>query len=198
MIRALVRADMRLLDRLFEDKRYTTVLLVGWMFTSVTIFWWLGAFHVQFMTFGPSNKTVFMGLVIDNWTKWLFLATFSFCNTCVNEFLGSALGPWFTNTVQDQKCQTLPYSKFTCLAIAQIFTIYEHVMSVFGIFLMFSQIDFMLLRMLADLLVNQYSMNRFMLNKIIVPGRSSIEESLLADELLDDGLLDDGLGVDDI
>jgi hypothetical protein len=166
-------------DKLFEDKRWTCVLLSLWMCTSVTIFWYLGAFHVQFMTTGPSDGTIFMGLVINNWPKWWCLATFSFCNTAINEFLGSALGPWFINTVQDHKCVQLPYSKFTCLLISQIFTVYEHVMSVFGIFLMFSQIDFMLLRMSADLLVNQYSMARFMLHKKVRLCTDPDEEDVL-------------------
>jgi hypothetical protein len=157
-----------IMDRLFEDKRCTCVLLIVWLTTSVSIFWYLGAFHVQFMTVGPSEETVFMGLTIDNWPKWYCLAGFSFCNTAINEFLSSALGPWFINTVQDHKCVNLPYTKFTCLFISQILIVYEHIMSIFGIFLLFSQIDFMILRMCADILVNQYSMNRFMMGKKVV------------------------------
>jgi hypothetical protein len=177
-----------LLEKLFEDKRYTTVLLTTWMSLSVMIFWYLGAFHVQFMTMGPSNGTIFMGLVIDTWNKWWCLASFSFCNTAINEFLGSALMPWFTNTVQDHKCSTLPYSKNTCMVISQMFTIYGHVMSVFGIFLMFSQIDFMLVRMVADIGVNQYSMRRFMIHKDVAETHSLVstdDTETEVDELLD-------------
>jgi hypothetical protein len=161
------------------------MLLMAWMCTSVGIFWTLGAFHVQFMTFGPSSATIFMGMTIDNWFKWWCLASFSFCNTGVNEFLGSALGPWFINTVQDQKCTKLPYSKLTCLAISQLFTVYEHVMSVFGIFLMFSQIDFMLLRMAADLIVNQYSMTRFMLHKDVTDLDVHTRAHIVAEEYVE-------------
>lgn len=47
-------------------------------------------------------------MVIDNWFKWGCLAVFSFLNTAVNEFLGSALVPWFTNTIMDHK-STAPF-----------------------------------------------------------------------------------------
>lgn len=84
----------------FEDKRATTCLMLAWMVVTCVIFWFLGAFHIKFMTFGPSNGTMFMGMTIDTWPKWSALAGFSFWNTAMNEFLGSALGPWFVNTIQ--------------------------------------------------------------------------------------------------
>lgn len=83
-----------------QDKRATTCVLLLWMTVTCSIFYFLGAFHIHFMTFGPSPKTTFMGMTIDTWVKWNALAAFSFTNTAMNEFLGSALGPWFTNTIQ--------------------------------------------------------------------------------------------------
>lgn len=70
------------------------VLLVVWMVSSCLIFWLLGAFHVHYMSVGPSAESAFMGMTIDNWWKWSALAVFSFLNTAINEFLGSALIPW--------------------------------------------------------------------------------------------------------
>lgn len=73
----------------------------------------------------------------------------------------------FTNTIQDHKTKYLPYSKGVCMLITQIYTIFCHVMSIFGIFLLFSQIDFLVIRTIADLLVNQYTTTMFMQNKIV-------------------------------
>jgi hypothetical protein len=78
---------------LFEDKRYTMILLVTWMVIACIVFYQLWAFHMHFMTFGPSDKTIFMGMTIDTWNKWYCLAAFSFINTAINEFLGNALMP---------------------------------------------------------------------------------------------------------
>ena len=158
-----------LVDVLFENKIATTFLVVAWMLFTCCLFYTLGAFHMQFMTFGPSPHTTFMGMVIDTWVKWAALACFSFLNTAMNEFLDSALAPWFTNTIQDHKTKYLPYPKMTCLAIVQLFTLYTHVMGVFGIFLFFSQVDFLLIRLAADLIVSHYVTIRFMEPKRVDP-----------------------------
>lgn len=84
----------------FHDKRFTVGLLFVWMFVTCTIFSFLGAFHNQFMTLGPSENTVFMAMKINTWHKWYALATFSMLNTTVNEFIASSLVPWFQNTIQ--------------------------------------------------------------------------------------------------
>lgn len=89
-----------IVKKLFDDKRYTVGLLLVWMVTVCTIFYFLGAFHMNYMHVGPSSETVFMGLKIDNWTKWSSLAVFSFFNTCINEFISNSLAPWFLNSLQ--------------------------------------------------------------------------------------------------
>lgn len=92
--------DMWLVKRFFHDKRCTVGLLLLWMVTVCSIFYVLGAFHMGYMHIGPSEETVFMGLKIDNWGKWMALAIFSFCNTGINEFISNALDPWFVNSLQ--------------------------------------------------------------------------------------------------
>lgn len=89
-----------LFKKLFDDKRWTIGLLIVWMLTVCTIFYFLGAFHMSYMHVGPGKDTVFMGLKIDSWAKWSALAIFSFFNTCINEFISNALDPWFLNSLQ--------------------------------------------------------------------------------------------------
>lgn len=94
---------------LFDDKRYTSVMMIAWMIFACCVFYVLGAFHTHYMTFGPSATTEFMGLKIDTWYKWHWLAQFSFWNTAINEFLGASLFPFFTNTIQVIFTNTIPY-----------------------------------------------------------------------------------------
>jgi hypothetical protein len=96
---------MWLVKKLFDDKRCTVALLVVWMIAVCTIFYCLGAFHMPYMHVGPGEDTVFMGLKIDSWGKWSALASFSFLNTCINEFISNALGPWFVNSLQVAACK---------------------------------------------------------------------------------------------
>jgi hypothetical protein len=56
----------------------------------------------------------------------------------------------------------LPYSKWTCVCIVQTFSMYAIIMGTIHLFVALSQIDFMLMRMFADLLVNYYTTKRFM------------------------------------
>lgn len=93
-------ACVGLFKRFFDDKRYTVGLLLAWMIAVCIIFYCLGAFHMSYMHIGPGKDTVFMGLNIDTWGKWLALAIFSFFNTCINEFISNALDPWFVNSLQ--------------------------------------------------------------------------------------------------
>ena len=60
--------------------------------------------------------------------------------------------PW-----QDHKTKSIEYSHATCLWIVQIHCVYVHVMGIFALFLFFSQVDFAIIRLMADLLVTGYS-----------------------------------------
>lgn len=85
----------------FNDKRITCLIVVLWIGISVGFYNELGAFEqLEFMTFGPSNHTKFMGAVLDTWPKWGYVASFSLFNTCINEFVNDALVPWVQNTIQ--------------------------------------------------------------------------------------------------
>ena len=56
-----------------------------------------------------------------------------------------------------------------CLGITQVWSCYCNIMSVFSIFLAMSQIDFVLIRMFADLMVNAYTTTKFIRNKTFCP-----------------------------
>jgi len=118
------------------------------------------------MTFGPSSHTEFMGMKIDNWSKWSLVASFSFLNTAINEYISASIYPFFLNVIQDHKASYVPYPHTHCMMICLAHDVYTHVMSIFGIYLLFSQLDFLLIRALADVLVTFMSTRWFLQNKI--------------------------------
>ena len=65
--------------------------------------------------------------------------------------------PEYNFDIQDHKTRSIEYSHATCLWIVQIHCMYVHVMGVFALFLFFSQVDFAIIRLLADWLVTGYS-----------------------------------------
>jgi hypothetical protein len=160
---------LRTVDALFDDKRVITVFLMVWLSIVLVVFKDIGLLETTFMTLGPSETTVFMGVKLNTWYKWGLVATFTFINTSVNDFVSDALSPWILNTITDHKTRFIPYSKLVCLLITQTWSVYCNIMSVFGIFLAMSQIDFVLIRMVADLMVNAYTTTKFMRNKTFCP-----------------------------
>lgn len=159
------------MDRVFDDKRIAVVILMVWLAIVVVVFKDIGLLDTKFMSMGPSDKTIFMGMVLDSWYKWGMVAAFTFVNTSINDFMSDAISPWILNTITDHKTRFLPYSKSTCLIISQLWSVYCNVMGVFGLFLAMTQVDFVLIRMAADLTVNVYTNLRFMKNKVMCAER---------------------------
>ena len=154
------------IDKLFDDKRMAVVLLMVWLTVVVGVFKDIGLLNTKFMTFGPSATTNFMGMTLDTWYKWNMVAAFTFINTSINDFMSDAISPWILNTITDHKTKYLPYSKTTCLVISQTWSVYCNIMGVFGLFLAMTQVDFVFIRMAADITVNMYTNLKFMRNKV--------------------------------
>jgi len=89
----------------------------------------------------------------------------SFLSTCVNDFFGDSLSPFFVNTIQDHKTKYLPYTKSTCYILLQLWSTYCCLMSIFSVGLLMSQIDFLLIRLVADLAVNTFTTFKFLKGK---------------------------------
>jgi hypothetical protein len=153
---------VRVMDKVFDDKRLAVCVLMLWLIIVMTVFKDIGLLETSFMSFGPSQTAKFMGVQLDSWYKWGMVAGFTLVNTSVNDFMSDAISPWIINTITDHKNKFIPYPKYICLGISQLWAIYCNLMSVFGMFLAMTQIDFVLIRMLADLTVNTYTNLKFM------------------------------------
>lgn len=162
---------MRFMDRVFDDKRMAVSVLMLWLTIVMILFKDIGLLDTSFMSFGPSSTAKFMGAVLDTWYKWGMVALFTLINTSVNDFMSDAISPWLLNTITDHKSKYIPYPKYVCLGISQLWSVYCNLMSVFGMFLAMTQIDFVLIRMMADLTVNTYTNLKFMRFKEYSPAK---------------------------
>ena len=109
------------------------------------------------------------GVKLDSWFKWWVVAIYTFVSTSIAAFASDSVLPWITNTIQDHKTKYIPYPPWMCILIIQLFTIYAVIMSVIGLFVALSQIDFMFIRLLADLIVNHVTTLYFVREKIVDP-----------------------------
>jgi len=181
-------------DIAFDDKRVTIACISVWFFICLGGFGWLGIFRSEYMRIGPSATLTYMGMVIDTMPRYMAVVVFVVISTAINDFASDAIGPWIQNTVMDHKSQTIPYSKFTIVFIAQSWSLYCGVMTVASIALVFAQFDLIVYRLIIDLFVNQYTMRRFLSNKTHDPFRYHTE-FLNEEEMQPMGVVTEGLHV---
>ena len=157
-------------ERLFNDKRVITVLILAWSVVSALTFYLIMAFdNSPFLNFGPSDRTELFGVKLDTWSVWWAVAMYTFISTGIGAYSSDSIIPWITNTIQDHKTSFIPYSKFTCLMIIQVFTFYGITQSIIGLFVALTQVDFMLIRLLADIVVNHFTTQWFLRHKTVDP-----------------------------
>ena len=143
------------INNAFDDKRVTIACVSTWFFICLAGFTWLGIFGSAFMRIGPSPTLTYMGMKIDDMSRYLTVVGFVVLSTAINDFASDTISPWIQNTVMDHKSRTIPYSKFTMLFITQTWSLYCGTMPVASIALMFAQFDLIMIRLVVDLFVNQ-------------------------------------------
>jgi len=154
------------IDYIFDDKRLCIVCLMSWLFLVLMLFWDIGLFGGQYMWMGPSDKTLFMHIVLDTWYKWGLVAVFTAINTCINDFMSDSISPWLLNTITDHKTKYIQYPKYQCLMISQMWSLYCGIMGVVGMMISLTQVDFVIIRLICDLIVNFYTNYKFMRLKV--------------------------------
>ena len=150
----------------FSDKRVTAALLCVWMVVILVIFAYMGVFRASaFFNIGPSPTLHFMSVNVDTWAEWCLLAGFCFVDSMVKTFGHDSIVIWSIHTVCDPKCVDLPYPKWVCMAIIEMYYVYIYVSGVFKFFISLSQIDFVVINHLSDLLMKGYTYSSYMYAK---------------------------------
>jgi hypothetical protein len=134
----------------------------------------LGSSHIQFFTFGPSPQTMIMGIAVDSWLKWVTVSFLTFINTVFTEYVYDCLVPWIMTTVIDDKGHEIPYSKESMMYFVVVCSTYRALIQIVMIYIMLSQIDFLIIRLAADILVTVVTTKHFLRNKTHNPLSVSI------------------------
>jgi hypothetical protein len=189
-------------EKLFNDKRVITVFICIWSVLCAVVFYCIMAYdNSPFLNFGPSARTELFGVKLDSWPVWWAVAVYTFVSTAIAGYASDSIIPWITNTVQDHKTVYIPYSKFTCLVIIQVFTFYGVTQSMIGLFVALTQVDFMLIRLVADFLVNHYTTAWFLRSKQVNAAKYHEWERMKKDEHVDSDLesyAEDDFGLRDV
>ena len=159
----------------FNDKRCTAGLLSIWLFVILILFAGMGVLNSSFFSVGPSKTLRFMSVSIDTEEKWLMLAGFCLLDTIVKTFGHDSIIIWSVHTLCDPKCAELPYPRWTCMLIMEIYYLYVHVSGVFKFFISLSQIDFVLIISIADLVTKGATYSSYMQAKSYTePGTAAL------------------------
>jgi hypothetical protein len=153
------------LNHVFDDQRLMVASIWVWLVVVLVIFSQMGLFQSDFVRFGPSPTTIYVGITLDTWQKWSAVAIFSAVSSFMNDMANESLEPFFLCVIRDVKGRYVPFSKLTCVVLTQAWTMYASVMSLFALYTYFSQVDFVLIKLLVGLMVNMYSTMRYLRNK---------------------------------
>jgi len=155
-------------EALFNDRRVIIFAILCWTILSICTF--VGIMlndNSAFMLMGPNKRTMLFGVLLDSWFKWWAVAVYTFLSTSIAAFSSDSIEPFITNTIQDHKTMYIPYSKYMCLFIIQVWSTYAVIMGTIGLFVALTQVDFLLIRLVADLIVNQTTTAYFLRGKIV-------------------------------
>jgi hypothetical protein len=159
------------LNTVFDDKRIMVCVVWGWLIIVLGVFTEMGLLRSDFVRFGPSPTTMYVGIVLDTWSKWSAVAIFTAISSFMNDLAGESLEPFFLMVIRDHKTRYIPYSKTTSVVLNQAWTLYCSIMSVFGLYTYFAQVDLLVIKMVVGLIVNMYSSMRYLRNKSHEPVR---------------------------
>jgi len=152
---------------LFNDRRVVVAFLGLWTVLCCAVF-----LHIMFLdgsaflVVGPNKQTRLFNVPLDTWPKWWCVAVYTFVSTCIAAFASDSVAPFIVNTVQDHKTRYIPYTKTTCLIIIQVWTTYAVIMGTIGLFVALTQIDFLVIRLVADLIINFVTTTYFLHDKV--------------------------------
>ena len=169
----ITRALGGCLNTAFEDKRVVTVVMVAIIAATVAAFVSSDQSTKDFLRVGPSPQTKILGIKIDSWAKWQLAIALGTLITVINDFISVSLGPFFINTILDPKERKLPYSKFTCIVIHIVRSVYSHVFSLLGLSMMLSQVDFWAVKSSSDLVVGTFGLLKYIEHKEYCPSSAA-------------------------
>jgi len=154
-------------QNLFNDRRVVVAFLGMWTVLCCGVFLHIMLIdQLAFLAISPNAHTRLFNVPLDTWPKWWCVAVYTFVSTCIAAFASDSVAPFIVNTVQDHKTRYIPYTKATCLVIIQVWTTYAVIIGTIGLFVALTQIDFLIIRLAADLIVNFVTTTYFLHDKV--------------------------------
>ena len=125
----------------------------GYIFTMIMIvaLWRTGFYNdSQYFQWGP--PVTFFDHLIETDSTFYSLLLLVFFHQIITNWIYEVVYPWIINNVQNPRQETLDYSKFTCLTIVNLHSLYNQIHLAFIVIGITSQLSFLIALILADFL----------------------------------------------
>jgi len=120
--------------------------------------------NLSFYKFGPSDKLIIMGIMINTPIKYIMIVLFSSINSAIRSLSHNFVSSWIINNIQDEKAEKYKFKKRIAYQVSIINIIYTWVDWLLYMNILLSQIDMLLYEICSDIIVSIIC-TRYYLNK---------------------------------
>jgi len=126
-------------------------IIAIWMVVVFITMFGVGFVNSDFFHFGPSTNVKFFANTIDTWGKWTAVVCYTVINQCIQTYGLETITPWMINDIQNKNNNILKNSPMAIQIIIATWYVYLWSGRIFGIQILTSQIDFLLVVLASDL-----------------------------------------------
>jgi hypothetical protein len=117
----------------------------------------------DFYQFGPSDKLIILGLVINSYALYAGVVFYSFFNTVMRNLNNQIVGSWITLVVHDPTVSKQDLSHLYMYEITMMSSIYTYIDWFIYLNLVFSQLDIVLIEFAGEMFIT-FIVTRMYLN----------------------------------
>lgn len=119
--------------------------------------------------FGPNDNLNILGFIINTREKYILVISYCFINSIFRTLYNSILHSWLINNIQDDTKPKYTSINFIAYEITIVTTIYNWFDWFIYINILLSQIDMVIIEIIADLLVSLSTTRYYLRNIITIP-----------------------------
>ncbi len=147
---------------------YVNRVILVWI-VMISIFIASAVFHSSttsnFYKFGPNSTLAILGIKIDTSSKYTFVIVYCIVNSVMRNANGNILSPWLINTIQNDSIVKPKHIVPIAYEITFVKTLYGWFDWLIYVNIFFSQIDFVIIEFVSDIILSIIITSYYLRNK---------------------------------
>lgn len=153
----------------YKIQKNVSKIISLWMISITTIIIFLSKYandeQKKIYRFGPNNELNILGFIIDTREKYTLVIIYCFINSIFRTLYNSILHAWIINNVQDENKIKDKLIKSIAYEITVVTSIYNWFDWFIYINILLSQIDMVIVEIIADLIISLFTTRYYLMNK---------------------------------